>query len=253
VTLQIKLFYIYIGKKNSMKKCIISRLFLLPAIFILLKTDCYALVKIAAMSGNWSNQSTWLPPGLPDSDDSIIIAAQVYYDIPITITPGGNVIILTQCSLCGQDTFKILCGGYFTNHGLMSGINISVTDGENGTGAWVFAAVAFNSNPCATGFVNNGNILVGQAFSCTPSDVNEVKPAGELKIFPNPFSNILNVLQGNDEALEIDLYDFISRKLLHCDFTRSVSLNTEQLSAGIYLYEVRNKKGVVQQAKVMKE
>jgi type IX secretion system substrate protein len=236
-----------------MKKFITSRLFLLPAIFILVNVNCFALVKIATSDGNWSSQFTWAPPGMPASNDSIIIAAHIYYDVPVTITSGGAVIILANRSLCGQDTFKILCGGYFTNHGTMSGVNISVADGENGAGAWVFAEVAFNSNPCAAGFVDNGNIIIGQAFTCTPSAVNEIKLAGELKIFPNPFLNVLNVSHGNDEALQIDLYDFVSRKLLHRDFARSVSLNTEQLSAGIYLYEVRNKKGRVQQGKVMKK
>jgi hypothetical protein len=36
-------------------------------------------------------------------------------------------------------------------------------------------------------------------------------------------------------------------------FTNSISLNTESFSKGVYLYEVRNKNGVIKNGKLVKE
>ena len=37
------------------------------------------------------------------------------------------------------------------------------------------------------------------------------------------------------------------------EFINSISINTEQLAKGIYLYEVRNKNGVIKKGKVVKD
>jgi OmpA-OmpF porin, OOP family len=74
-----------------------------------------------------------------------------------------------------------------------------------------------------------------------------------IKIFPNPFSGILNVDLNEISQSEIFLYDITSRKLLQQKFTSSVSLNTGQLASGIYIYEVRTKNGVLKKGKVVKE
>ncbi|MFI5219893.1 MAG: T9SS type A sorting domain-containing protein [Bacteroidia bacterium] len=70
--------------------------------------------------------------------------------------------------------------------------------------------------------------------------------------YPNPFSSFLSI-KGTNQNGEIILYDITSRKLLQQKFTNSISLNTEQFAKGIYLYEVRNKNGVIKKGKVVKE
>ena len=74
-----------------------------------------------------------------------------------------------------------------------------------------------------------------------------------FQFFPNPFTNNLNVEANNNELSEITLYDITSRKLLQQKFINSVSLNTEQLTKGIYIYEVRNKDGSCKKGKVVKD
>jgi len=39
------------------------------------------------------------------------------------------------------------------------------------------------------------------------------------------------------------LLSVTSRKIFHQSFINSISINTEQLAKGIYIYEVRNKNG----------
>jgi len=83
--------------------------------------------------------------------------------------------------------------------------------------------------------------------------INEIRNEEELILFPNPFSNKMNITVKRNEFVEVSLYDVTSRKIFNQSFTNSVAINTEQLAKGIYLYEVRNKNGVIKQGKVVKD
>lgn len=83
--------------------------------------------------------------------------------------------------------------------------------------------------------------------------VNEIKNESEVSLFPNPFTDKLNITAKRNELLEVSLYDVTSRKIFNQSFTNSTTINTAQLAKGIYLYEVRNKSGVIKQGKVVKD
>jgi hypothetical protein len=87
--------------------------------------------------------------------------------------------------------------------------------------------------------------------SCTTGIAYENENA-DIYAFPNPFSDKLNFIIGNKDS-EIILYDITSRKVLQQNFINSISINTEQLAKGIYLYEVRSKNGVIKKGKVVKD
>lgn len=78
-------------------------------------------------------------------------------------------------------------------------------------------------------------------------------PQSAITISPNPFTDKITITNKNSEEGEIILYDIASRKLLQQKFTNSTSINTAQLAKGIYLYDVRNKNGVIRNGKVVKE
>ncbi|MEP7168848.1 MAG: T9SS type A sorting domain-containing protein [Bacteroidota bacterium] len=71
--------------------------------------------------------------------------------------------------------------------------------------------------------------------------------------YPNPVTNELNIKTFDNGLSEIIIYDIASRKLFQNIFSKSVSLNTEQLSKGIYFYEIKKKNGLIQKGKVVKE
>jgi len=83
--------------------------------------------------------------------------------------------------------------------------------------------------------------------------INAVKNEEDLILFPNPFSDKINISLKRNEVVEFTLFDMASRKIFNQSFTNSISINTEQLSKGIYLYEVRNKNGVIKKGKVVKD
>jgi para-aminobenzoate synthetase component 1 len=74
-----------------------------------------------------------------------------------------------------------------------------------------------------------------------------------IQISPNPFSNKINITAKRNEIIEVNLFDVTSRKISNQSFTNSTSINTEQLTKGIYLYEVRIKNGVIKKGKVVKD
>jgi hypothetical protein len=127
--------------------------------------------------------------------------------------------------------------------------------------AWTMRTVNFIS-PVNAGFITvtvDGNILnTGDAvdnFQLNSSSgmndnlLYDTKPI----IFPTLFSNQLNISLNSNELSEIILYDVSSRRYLRNEFINSASINTEQLAKGIYIYEVRNEKGVIKKGKIVKE
>ena len=84
------------------------------------------------------------------------------------------------------------------------------------------------------------------------SDSNNIYNNSGMNIYPNPFMDKLNVIVNNYEPSEIILYDITSRKIFSQSFTSSILINTEQLAAGVYLYEVINQNKVIKKGKVVK-
>ena len=74
-----------------------------------------------------------------------------------------------------------------------------------------------------------------------------------ITVLPNPITSELIINPGNNQPTEIILYDLSSRKLLQQTFTNTTKINTEQLAKGMYLYEIRNRNGIIKNGKVIKQ
>lgn len=101
--------------------------------------------------------------------------------------------------------------------------------------------------------ISNFNLVYGE---CSDSTLNIESPfsnENSVILFPNPISNELTIQAIGRETKEIILYDIVSKKLIQAKFTNTISINTEQLAKGIYIYEVRNKNGVIKKGKVVKD
>jgi hypothetical protein len=78
------------------------------------------------------------------------------------------------------------------------------------------------------------------------------KSLNDFSIYPNPFSNQLSVALAENEQLLISLYDFLGHLVRQETITKSATISTDQLSKGMYLYEIRNSKGTLKTGKVLK-
>ncbi len=89
-------------------------------------------------------------------------------------------------------------------------------------------------------------------FSPCNTGINANYENPEISIYPNPFSDQVNISLNTFEFAEIIIYDITSRKLIHQSFSNLTTLNTEQLIKGIYLYEIRFANGFYKKGKLVK-
>lgn len=124
---------------------------------------------------------------------------------------------------------------------------------------WCSTDSAFIRSTIYDGYVNISYGLVNfmpLAGSCPQIGVGFDTPATSnvlsTSIFPNPFNNKIEIKNENNKVSEVILFDITARKMLQQKFTNSVSLNTEQLAKGIYVYEVRCGSDVCKKGKLVK-
>jgi hypothetical protein len=72
-------------------------------------------------------------------------------------------------------------------------------------------------------------------------------------LYPNPFSDKINLRIMNAKNAEFTLYDITSRKLFQKQIMSSIALDVEALENGIYIYEVNCKNQVIKKGKIIKK
>jgi hypothetical protein len=102
-------------------------------------------------------------------------------------------------------------------------------------------------------YIDDVCLSTDSAFCMSTVGINEIKTNEGINLFPCPFSDKINITTNKNESAEFVLYDVTGRKTLQQLFTNATSINTAQLAKGIYLYEVRNKNGVIKKGKVVKD
>lgn len=109
---------------------------------------------------------------------------------------------------------------------------------ENGSAPVAYALIDDVSLTLITGTNSSNEINIFETFPT---------------LFPNPVTDKLNVQINNNEQTEIILYDLSSKKLLQQTFTNTITINTEQLAKGMYLYTLRNRNGIIKNGQVIKQ
>lgn len=97
------------------------------------------------------------------------------------------------------------------------------------------------------------NIRITKITPSSSTGISSQNSENSVLIYPNPVANELTVKSDNNQQLEFKLYDITSRKLLSKTFNNSTKINLDQLTTGVYLYEIENKDGVIKKGKVVKE
>ncbi len=87
---------------------------------------------------------------------------------------------------------------------------------------------------------------------CTNVGFNDLIKEEVFDIYPNPFNEHIFISPKNNDFVEFILYDITGRNRLQQLLLNSNTLNTEQLSNGIYFYEARNKNGYIKKGKLVK-
>ena len=71
-------------------------------------------------------------------------------------------------------------------------------------------------------------------------------PEENIKVFPNPAQDIVNIsASDSQEKLTIQCIDIQGRNVYQCNFQGFTQINTSDWQRGIYVYIIRNEKGVI--------
>ncbi|MBL0340700.1 MAG: T9SS type A sorting domain-containing protein [Bacteroidetes bacterium] len=71
-------------------------------------------------------------------------------------------------------------------------------------------------------------------------------------VYPNPCSNLINIVSSSVEATDLSIYDINAKKIFQKSFMGNINISMEAFSSGLYFYEFKNKSGVVSKGKLMK-
>ncbi len=82
------------------------------------------------------------------------------------------------------------------------------------------------------------------------SDLNET--INTVDVFPNPFSEYINLKVNSLEPLTFVICDMTLRAVLQVSFSEMTNLTTTQLATGIYMYSVSGKNGILKNGLVIK-
>jgi hypothetical protein len=182
----------------------------------------------------------------------------VYQDI--TAIPGTNLSIsFAHRARVGIDTMSVSIGpvggpfitlGYFADTTTAWGyysINYSIPNMGNNYSIRFNSIYATLNNPAI------GNFLDDVSVCSTNVGINEIENSNATSVFPNPFSDFLNITGQENILSKIIFYDITARKLFEKSFTGPLSLNAVQFSKGIYFYSIENINGKVKKGKLVKQ
>lgn len=117
-------------------------------------------------------------------------------------------------------------------------------------GPFAYTVFEFEGEQCLRSVYDDSLIIVNDCFDWL--DVTEHNQ-NKLIVSPNPFSNQLTFALSDNEQTTVSIYNLFGQQVLQQAFTNSTTLNTEQLTSGIYFYELRNHTGVIKSGKVLRE
>lgn len=97
------------------------------------------------------------------------------------------------------------------------------------------------------------NNLMEYASYCEVVSNNHLLEEHEVKLYPNPISTHINIQIPDDEELTIILLDLLGQKILEQRFTKSVTIDTEHISAGVYIYQLLNNSVRIENGRILKQ
>jgi len=205
----------------------------------LIAGSCYHL----ELYVNLGNQCKWTCSAFGVYFSDVLVTGSPNYDplpfIPQIANPPGAVFDTLNWSLVSGDYTAaggenyIIIGNY--NDDLSTDTTrINASGGQTG------------------GYVYVDDVSLILIPSCNNA-IGEQKNNPEVRVYPNPVTDKLTISVSDPAYSEFTLYDICSRPIIKERFINTLSLNTERLAAGIYIYELVNNDKVIGKGKINKD
>ncbi len=146
---------------------------------------------------------------------------------------------------------KTDANGYFQCNGLNKVLTIT-PDSHFNINPFNFTTTYDSSYQIVSAITDSIFTIPTEDYCLYTSNQEVTQEDNKIIVFPNPFSDILNVQSGTSESYEIIIYDISLRKLVQQPFRGSVTLNTGFLSPGVYIYTVLCNNSIKMNGKIIK-
>ena len=150
--------------------------------------------------------------------------------------------------------FRSMSAGIY--HSLQVGvaaISLLATAHCFGADWWIAETATGSGSGTQCGKSSKLFITGSSAFLNIEMGITEFKQDSKILLYPIPFNDKLTVVANSNESYELTLFDITTRKILSETFNNSISINTERLQQGIYIYELKTKDGATKKGKLIKE
>jgi hypothetical protein len=211
--------------------------------------------------GYWNSPSVWLggiAPPLSCSDTFNIKHAVAIFN-NVVFNSGSLLNIDTTGGICGHNNVSIKSGAKFYLRGIFQVDTLFVPGGK------VYMYSPGSVTLTCSGIISNGgsmtisgaSLVVGPWFNCRNPEyqftgIEELSDKTEIKLFPNPASQKLNILTENgSENSEIIVINCLCEEILKIPFTNSVDVS--KLSAGFYYLRIASQNKEIYYAKFIKD
>ncbi|MCD6068293.1 MAG: hypothetical protein K0S33_3119 [Bacteroidetes bacterium] len=95
--------------------------------------------------------------------------------------------------------------------------------------------------------------LIADAENCPPFvGINAIHAGTNVTVFPNPFTDQLNISTGIEETSELILHNLMGEEVLKTTVSGTASINVTFLEKGVYFYKVRNKNKTIKKGKLIR-
>jgi len=110
------------------------------------------------------------------------------------------------------------------------------------------------SGPCSQDIVSN-NAILWVCYCPEPTALREEKAVGTVNVYPNPFSNTLNVIVDKESIIqtcEIIIYSISGTEVLRSTVTKELTvIDTNEFISGAYFYRIVIGDKVIQSGKLI--
>ena len=122
------------------------------------------------------------------------------------------------------------------------------------TGNFGCSAISFGNTTFNLQLVGNYDWFFAK-YILPPNGINDVPKENEVSIYPNPFTNIINIQKSLPKQETFSLYDSFGKLILSKTILENKEqINTSNLATGLYFYAIVNHNGErVKAGKVVKE
>jgi hypothetical protein len=100
----------------------------------------------------------------------------------------------------------------------------------------------------------DGRISNSNKINVTISGINNnLNDSENAEIFPNPFSNQINIISHKNEPIEFKIFNTNGQTITSTTFTNNATVSTNKLPSGVYFFELTMGKKKIKNGKIIKQ